>query len=402
MKRIYILTITTMMIMVALFHGGFILYNQHAKNDGIKVGFLYIGDQCNAYTYNFIRAQKAIEVKYGEDVETIAKYNVPEGKEEIFLQELVDEGCDLIFSTSYGYEKATKEIAAKYPNVEFCMATGDQANKDPVLPNYHNYMGEIYQGRYLSGVVAGMKLQELIRNGKISKKDAWVGYVGAFPYAEVISGYTSFLLGVRSVVPYAKMKVIYTYSWADYEVERKVAERLIDEGCVIISQHSDTTGSASACEAASQERIVFHVGYNQGMTDIAPTTSLISSRVDWKYYMLEATEAVLKGRKIESVVHGNVHGNDVSGGYKEGWIKLLSLNETIVAQGTAEHIEKVKEKLIKGEITVFKGDYIGVNPYDETDCISLEDGYKENKHGSAPSFHYVLQDVIEILEMDVS
>lgn len=399
MKKANILTIAVTMVLVILVHGTVLIKNMFSGGkDNIKVGFLYVGDSCDAYTSNFIRGQKAIEVEFGDKVDIIAKYNVAEGSEEVYLRELVDAGCDLIFCTSYGYGENTKKIAAENPDIEFCTATCSDANETPVLNNYHNFMGEIYQGRYISGVAAGMKLAELIENGEITVEQVRIGYIGAFPYAEVISGYTAFFLGVQSVVPEVTMKVIYTNSWGDYSLEKHTAERLIEEGCVVIAQHSDTTGPAVACEEQSSRYKVFHIGYNQSMTDVAPTTSLISSRINWQNYIVSATDAVLRGKSIESVVKGNVHGNDVSGGIRENWVQMLKLNDTIAAKGTQKKINELIDKFKKGKVDVFKGDFIGVNPEDENDIYDLSDGYTENRNSSAPTFHYVLKDVITIEE----
>lgn len=399
MKKAYIWTAVCVAVLVVVAHLSVTLAKGLSKErDSITVGFVYVGDSCNIYTSNFIRAQQAIEYEFGDRVKTVAKYNVAEGQEEKFIEELVEVGCDIIFATSYGYQETTKKIAAANPNVQFCMATGDNANTEPVLKNYHNYMGEIYQGRYISGVVAGMKIAELINEGRLKPEDAKIGYVGAFPYAEVISGYTAFFLGVRSVVPTAEMTVIYTYSWGDYNQEKQVTERLISEGCVVISQHSDTSGPAVACEEMSKNHIVYHVGYNQSMADVAPTTSLISSRINWQQYMVAATGAVLRGKNIEAAVKGNVHGKDVSGGFKEQWVQMLKLNKTIAAEGTEEVIEKLIDKFKNNKLTVFQGDYIGVDPFNENDVLDLKNGYVENHNSSAPSFHYVLQDVIRVEE----
>lgn len=399
MKRVYCLTVLCTLFMILIAHGIVLVNNMFSnEKDKIKIGFVYVGDSCDTYTNNFIRGQKAIELEYGDAVEICAKYNVAEGQEEKYLQELVDEKCDLIFSTSYGYGETTKKMAQKHPEIEFCMATGNNANVNPILPNYHNFMGEIYQGRYISGVVAGMKLKELIDDGKISSDEAKIGYVGAFPYAEVISGYTAFLLGVRSVVENAEMTVIYTNNWGDYSLEKQVTERLIKEGCVIISQHSDTTGPSVACEEMSRDYTVYHVGYNQSMSDVAPTTSLISSRINWQYYMVDATRAVFKGKNIENYIDANKHGNDVSAGFKNEWVQMLKLNKTIAAKGTQDKIDELVEKFSNGSVEVFKGDYIGVDPYDENDTYDLNVEYKENSESSAPTFHYVLKDVITIEE----
>ncbi len=286
----------------------------------------------------------------------------------------------------------------EYPDIQFCEATCDNANTDPVLPNYHTFMGEIYQGRYISGVVAGMKLREMIDTGVIKSSEAMVGYVGAYPYAEVISGYTAFLLGVRSVAPEAVMKVLYTDTWSSYGLEKKCAERLIDEGCVIISQHSDTIGPAVACEEAAVQKTVYHVGYNQSMTDVAPTTSLISCRINWIPYFTGAVSAVLSEQPIEEMIDGNRHGMDVGAGFEKDWVQMLELNSYIAAEGTKEEIERLTNEFSSGGVDVFVGDYTGKNPFDETDTIDLKGGYTENENSSAPAFHYVLDDVITVEE----
>lgn len=393
-KKVYIVSFVCMIVLVTVMHA-IVLLGYKENNRHIKVGFIYVGDRCDVYTNNFIRAQQAINIEFGDQVEIVSKYNVSEGTEEKYIQELVDEKCDLIFATSFGYSEAVKKYAKLYPDVQFCMATGNNANEEPVLDNYHTFMGEIYEGRYISGVVAGMKMQELLEEGTITKADLKVGYVGAFPYAEVISGYTAFILGVRSVVPEATMKVIYTNSWGNYDIEKKCATKLINEGCVIISQHSDTMGPANACESMKKEHTVYHIGYNQTMSDVAPTTSIISSRINWNYYMLGAVKAVINNKKIENVVEGNVHGNDIGGGLKYGWVQMLKLNDTIAAEGTKEKIEEIEINFKKGKMSVFKGDYIGIDSLNPNDTIDLHTEYKENSESSAPTFHYILKDVVE-------
>lgn len=397
MKKINCIALACAILLIAVTHS--IVYlktNNHNTKDKIKVGFIYVGDGCNAYTKNFMKSQEAIALEYGSSVETVAKYNVAEGNEEKYLVELINEGCDLIFGTSYGYQNTFKEYAAKNPDIEFCMATGDNANTDETLPNYHNFMGEIYEGRYITGVVAGMKMKELITEGELKVSEAKVGYVAAFPYSEVISGYTAFYLGVQSIIPEATMTVIYSNSWNDYDEEKKIATQLINEGCVVISQHSDTAGPAVACEEASAKRHVYHVGYNQSMSDIAPTTSLISSRVNWQKYMVAATGAVLEGKSIEKAVKGNVHGKDISGGFAYGWVEMLRLNDTIAAEGTSEKITSLINGFKKGNINVFKGNFVGVDPFDSSDTYDLSKGFKENENSSSPKFHYVLKNVITI------
>lgn len=367
-----------------------------------KVGFVYISDQATAYTNNFCSSQREIENIFGSKIQTIAKYNIPDTENEIknALIDLVNQDCKLIFSTSYGYGQFTKEVAQQYPDVQFCQATCDNANQEPVLPNYHTFMGRIFEGRYVCGVVAGLKLLELLQAGKIHSGNVEVGYVAAFHYPEVISGFTAFYLGVQSVIPDAKMIVRYTYAWCDFAAEKKCAQQLIDEGCVIIAQHSDTIGPAVACEEAciKNKKVVYHVGYNQTMSDVAPTTSLISCRINWLPYFEQAVSAVMDGKRIESVVKSKLKGNDSSFGFDRDWIEILGTNRIIVSPEMTQEIEKLKKQFKNGSLTVFKGDFIGVNPFDEDDVWNLNTPFYENKEQSAPSFHYILQDCIIVRE----
>lgn len=364
----------------------------------VKVGFIYVGDASTAYTANFLKAQNAIEEQYGDKVELYSLYNIAEGNEAPALQELIDSGCEVIFTTSYGYGETTKEFAKNNPDIEFCQATCSNANDDDKVKNYHTFMGAIHEGRYITGVIAGMKLKELIDSGKLEASQAKIGYVGAYPYAEVISGYTAFFLGVRSVVPEATMVVKYTNTWSNYVIEKRIAKELIDEGCVIISQHSDTEGPAVACEETSNDKTVFHVGYNISMIDIAPTTSLVSTTINWRPYMVSAVDAVIRKKPIEKVVSGHVVGNDIGGSFKEDWVQIIGLNDVIAADGSDETIDKCIKNLKNGKIKIFKGDYTGVNPFDSNDTISLVDEYKECDKASAPTFNYILKDVITIEE----
>jgi len=398
MKRKYVITLISAFVMILLSMLIHYLTKTDMNDRIVKVGFVYVGDASTAYTGNFIKAQNEIAARYGDRVEIIAQYNVMEGNEEPILQKLVDEGCGIIFATSYGYSNTVKEMAKKYPEIEFCQATGDNANSDEVLSNYHTYMGHIHEGRYVSGVIAGRKLKELIDSGIIQPADAKIGYVGAYPYAEVISGYTAFLLGVRSVVPQATMVVKYADTWSNYSVEKEIAKELIDEGCVIISQHSDTEGPAVACEEAPDKTTVFHVGYNISMMDVAPTTSLVSTRINWEPYMVAAVGAVLEGKPIEKVVECSINGNDAGAGFRENWVEIIGINDVILPFGTKELAEDIIKEFKHGRIDVFKGDYQGTNPYDSADTISLINGYPECAKASAPSFGYVLDDIITIEE----
>ena len=397
MKKTYTVTFFTCAVVIAVVLAAVLSFHK-SESKTLKVGFIYVGDASTSYTNNFIEVQNAIADKYGKQVKTIAMCNVAEGTEEEYLERLIDSGCELIIATSYNYGATMKKLAEKYPDIEFCMATCSNANEEPRLENYHTFMGAIYQGRYTAGVAAGMKLQELIDNGTITKEQAKIGYVAAYPYAEVISGYTAFLLGVRSIVPDAVMSVRYTNNWNDYLTEKKYAKEFIDEGCVIISQHSDTTGPATACEATDSDTPVYIVSYNESMANVAPTTYLTGCKINWEPYVTGAVESVLKDKKIEENVKGNVVGNDMGAGFEEGWVEMLELNELVAAKGTKAKMQEVINGFKKGKIQVFQGDYIGVDPEDPKDTCNLKKGYIENENSSAPTFRYVLKDVITVEE----
>nr|MCR5469081.1 BMP family ABC transporter substrate-binding protein [Lachnospiraceae bacterium] len=217
----------------------------------IKVGVIYVGDENEGYTAAHMEGIDAMMEELGlSDSQVIEKTTIPEDESCYDAAvDLAEQGCNLIFGTSFGHESYLIQAATEYPNVQFFHGTGYQAASSG-LANMHNYFTKIYEARYVSGVVAGLKINEMIENGTITEDQAKVGYVGAYPYAEVVSGYTSFFLGVRSVCPSATMEVQYTNSWADMSGENEVATKLIEDGCVLISQHADTTGAPSACEAA--------------------------------------------------------------------------------------------------------------------------------------------------------
>jgi basic membrane protein A len=286
-------------------------------------------------------------------------------------------------------------LAREYPEVTFCHISMPQVSIEGTTENYHTFNGEIYQARYVSGVAAGMKLRQLLDSGALLPGDALVGYVGANASAEVISGYTAFLLGVRSVAPEATMRVRYTGSWGNYDAEKEATKKLIDEGCVIIAQHVNTSAPAIACEeATSAGKTVYHVGYHQSMLDVAPSCALISIRTNWIPYVTGAVAAILDGKVIEDEVPANAHGRDMSAGFENGWVELLDLNTLIAADGTADRLDKTIENLKKGRIKVFRGDYTGVNPRNAADVIDLRNGYTENQYSSNPTFGYVLKDYI--------
>ena len=245
---------------------------------GLKVGFIFLHDENSTYDLNFINAAKAACEEMG--VEAVMKTNIPEGQEcEDAACELADAGCDIVFADSFGHEGYMIEAAKQFPDVQFCHATGTMAHTEG-LDNFHNAFASIYEGRYLAGIAAGLKINEMIEAGDFTEADAKIGYVGAYPYAEVISGYTSFYLGARSVCPTATMEVTFTNSWYDETAEKEAANNLIADGCILISQHADSMGAPTACETAG----VPNVSYNGSTESACPNTFIVSSRIDWTPY----------------------------------------------------------------------------------------------------------------------
>lgn len=395
MKRTYITIALTCLVILAVLVGWFRFLNLSGAQDHLTVGFIYDNDESTPYTYNFSLAKDALEREYGDQVEILTCSNVLDDKMENPLRELADKGCDIIFFN--GYSELVMQLAPEYPDVQFCQTSYMDMSNVAVPENYHTFKGEAYQGRYVSGIVAGMKIDEMISEGVIAEDQATVGFVAAFPTSEVISGYTAFLLGVRSIVPQAVMRVRFTQTWSNYAQEKSAAQALIDEGCVVLSQHTDTIGPAIACEEASQERPVYHVGNNQSMSEVAPGTSLVASRICWEPYVLAAVDAVMTHRSIEKVVSGRVHGTDVSAGFEKGWVEMVDLNQQLAAPGTQEAMDAAIAQFRGGKNDfVFKGDYTGVNPDDPSDTCDLREGYVENANTSFPTFHYLLSDVITI------
>ena len=334
--------------------------NQPADDQGggapetktVKVGLICIGDENDqGYTYNFIRgkeaATEALAAK-GIDVDWVVKWNIAEnsGCEDANI-ELADDGCQLIINNSFGFEDHMLKVVDDYPEVEFIACT-NQGSWNDGRDNTHNAFANIYEGRYLAGVVAGMKLQQMIDEGEITADQAVIGYVGAFSFAEVISGFTAYFLGARSVCPSVTMKVQFVGSWSDATEEANAASALADMGCVMISQHSDNTTPATT----AQSKGVFHTGYNNDMISVAPEASLIGTRINWAPYFEYAIEAVANG---ESFDQDWCHGMDMNA------VVMTDLNEAIAAPGTAEKLEEVEAKLRSGELQVFDTSTFTVN-----------------------------------------
>ena len=395
MRKHFIITVIfcALVLLAASLITGF--WADKPKNSVIRVGFVYSEDESTPYTANFVKAQRALEEEYGSKVEILSKSNVPSRECEQPMRDLIRAGCRILFINMD--TDIPISLAREFPEVQFCQVSLPTISLDGTTPNYHTFNGEIYQARYVSGIAAGMKLRQLLDSGAILPQDALIGYVGANSSTEVISGYTAFLLGVRSVAPEASMRVRYTGSWGNYNEEKVQTRNLIDEGCVIIAQHVNTTAPAAVCEEATAEgRRVYHVGYHQSMMDVAPTSSLVSIRTNWEPYIIQAVKAVMEDQVIEKVVEAHAHGNDLSAGFESGWVELLELNRFIAAEGTEEKVNKAIENMKKGKINVFSGSYIGVNPLNPADTIDLSKGYTENENSSNPSFGYILRDYITV------
>lgn len=397
MKRVYIITVQTCTAILILFIFAFGLINLSGKKDHLTVGFIYDNDESTPYTYNFSLAKDAVEKKYGEKVTIYTCSNVIDDEMEEPLRELAEKDCDIIFFN--GYSDLVMKLAPEYPDIQFCQTSYMDMSDKTVPDNYHTFKGEAYQGRYVSGIVAGTKIKQMVTEGIITPDQAIVGFVAAFPTSEVISGYTAFILGVRSVVPTAVMRVSYTQTWSSYVLEKSATERLIEDGCVIISQHTDTIGPAVACEEAFEIKPVYFVGYNQGMSEVAPGTSLVTSRICWEPYVLGAVDAVMNNKTIESNISGRIHGNDISAGFEQGWVDMEELNQQNVAPGTENAMNYAIAQFKRGHNDfVFRGKYTGVDPDDPSDTCSLTGGYIENEKTSYPLFHYILNDVVTVVE----
>ena len=356
----------------------------------VKVGFITLHDENSTYDKNFIDAAKEACANLGlvENEDYFIKTNVGETEQcaEV-AADLVDAGCNIIFADSFGHEPYMIEVAKANPEVQFCHSTGTRAHTEG-LANYHNAFASIYEGRYLAGIAAGLKLNAMIEAGDIKAEEAKMGYVGAFTYAEVVSGYTSFYLGAKSVCPTVTMDVTFTGSWYDETLEKEGAEKLIQGGCKLISQHADSLGAPTACENAG----VPNVSYNGSTQAACPNTYIISSRINWAPYYEYAIKAVMNGTTIDT---------DWTGTLATGSVVLTDLNNTVAAEGTAEAIATATEKLEKGEIHVFdcstftvKGEALTSYKADvdtddayTPDTEVVHDGYfSESEFRSAPYF----------------
>ncbi len=370
--------------------------------EDFKIGFICLHDESSTYDLNFLNAVDAIQEAAGlTDEQVIVKTNVPEGNEcYIAAKDLANEGCDIVFANSFGHESFMIQAAKEFPEVQFCHATGTKAHTEG-LDNYHNAFASIYEGRYLAGVAAGLKLNEMIENGDIEEGTTpKMGYVGAFTYAEVISGYSSFYLGAKSVCPDVVMDVQFTGSWYDATEEKNAAEALIGRGCHLISQHADSMGAPSACENAG----VPNVSYNGSTYNSCPETFIVSSAINWAPYYNYIIKCVVNGEKIDA---------DWCGGIAEGSVVLTGINQDVAAEGTFDFLKTKVEELKNGtlkvfdtktftvegnEVTTYTADVDDMGDY-VPDTEAVENGaFTESSKRSAPYFDLKIDGITRLNE----
>ena len=378
----------------------------------ILIGLICVEDEQSGYDYAHISgAQAALEAVGLSEDQLIIKVDIPEGQECYDAAvDLAEQGCQLIISDSYGHDPYMLQAAMEYPDIIFIADTGDLACQYE-LDNFLNAFTEVYQSRYVSGVVAGLKIAELVENGELTDANydedgnVKIGYVGAYPYAEVVSGFTAFFLGIQSVYPNVVMEVQYTNSWYDVTGEMEAANVLIADGCVIIGQHADSTGAPQAVEAAyeSGNTTVFSVGYNISMLSVAPDVALTSATNVWEVFYEHAFSCLISGEEI-----GNISSTDWAAGYAEGAVAITELGDAC-AEGTAEAVEEVEAAIISGELEVFDcstftvdgvnptsllidldGDYVG-----ETEGV-VDGVFQESVFRSAPGFTAIIDGITEL------
>ena len=357
-----------------------------AEGAKVKIGFIFLHDENSTYDLNYINGAKEACEKLG--VESVMKTGIDES-EACYeaAADMADSGCNIVFADSFGHEDYMIQAAKEYPDVQFCHATGTKAHTEG-LANFHNAFASIYEGRYLGGIAAGMKLNQLIEEGKITADQAKLGYIGAYTYAEVISGYTSFFLGARSVCPTATMEVTFTGSWYDPTLEQEAAIKLINDNCVVISEHADSMGAPTEF----QKNGIPFVFYNGSAAEACPDTYIVASRINWEPYFEYIINAVMNGEAIDT---------DYTGTLANGSVVLAELNENAAAPGTKEAIEEATAKLISGEVRVFDTaaftrdgaaleSYmadVDTDPAYTADTEVIADGYfHESEYRSAPYF----------------
>lgn len=367
---------------------------KNAENS-FKIGVIYIGDENEGYTEAHMKGVAEMKESLGlKDSQVIEKKGIPESEKCYDAAvDLAEQGCKYIIGTSFGHESYIIQAAKEYPDLVFAHATGFQAASSG-LKNIHNFMPKVFESRYISGIVAGLKLNQMILDGTITEAQAKIGYVGAYPYAEVVSGYTAFFLGVRSVCPSATMEVRYTNSWADMTLEKETAEALIAGKCVLISQHADTTGAPSACEAQG----VPCVGYNVDMTAVAPNAALTSATLNWGAFYKYSAKQVLDGNDFEV---------NWAKGYSDGAVYITPLNPNTVTSDAKEKTDAAIEGIKNGTVKVFDtsrftiggksletligegGDYAKYAAYVKDGAFNEQNGF------AAPAFDLRIDGIVE-------
>lgn len=370
----------------------------------VKIGVILVGDENVGYDFAHIDGIKkaAAAVGISED-QIIWKYNI--GEDETCYDtatDLVEQGCTYIFADSYGHQSHIQQAASENPKVTFVSMTGDSAATSG-LSNLKNAFNDTFQSRYVSGVVAGMKLAELVKDGKVTDKNKntdgtiKLGYVGAYPYAEVVSGYTAFYLGVKSIVSNVAMTVSYTNSWYDPTAEAEAAKSLVSNGCIIISQHADSTGAPSACQALLEAgTTVYCIGYNVDMLSVAPDAALTSAQNDWSVYYTYAFNCIVKGETIDT---------DWAQGYSEGAVMISALGKSC-AEGTADKVAEVEAGIKDGSLKVFDCSTFTVGgknlttytgAYGMNNAEAIKDGvFEESTIRSAPYFDLRIDGITEL------
>ena len=390
MKKL--LAVVLALVMIMSFAACGTKKTESSKSDlsTLKVGLITLHDDSSTYDKNFIDAMYRALENLGMSKDQLVLYTGVGEDEACYnkAKECVNQGCKVVFADSFGHEDYLIQAAGEYPDVQFCHATGTKAHTVN-LDNFANSFASIYEGRYAAGIAAGMKINEMIEAGKITAEQALMGYVGAYTYAEVMSGYTSFYLGAKSVCPTVKMNVKFTGSWYDYDKEKAAAESLISDGCVLISQHADSYGAPDACQAAK----VPNISYNGSTKDVGPDTYIVSSKIDWTPYFEYMINCVNEGKAIEK---------DWTGTVGTGSVKLLEVNDAVAAKGTQEAIDKALADFKAGTLKVFdtstftyengktlesyKADVDSDEKF-EKDTEVVKDGvFEESKYRSAPYF----------------
>ncbi len=394
--------------------------NESDSTVDLKVGAILIGDETEGYTLAHMNGiDAAIEAlkKDGKNVTVSYKKKVPEDASvKTNALDLIADGCTAIITNSYGHQDFFEDSIKNHPEVTFVAMTGDKAKKESETNGYKNYFNaftDIYEARYVAGVIAGMKIKELVDNGTLTAEKQpnsftedgkiKIGYVGAFNYAEVVSGYTAFFLGIQSIVPNVTMTVKYTDSWFSEEREAAAAEYLMGLGCVIIGQHADSTGAPAAVQTAynkNKDLVCYSVGYNVDMLDVAPDVVLTSPTNNWEVYYENLFRTLIEGKTVTP---------EWSEGYSIKAVGTTALGKACAA-GTAEKVEETVKAISDGTIKVFDCSKFTVNGehittytssygFEGNECVKTENGvtyFDESSLRAAPYFDIRIDGIEEI------